>query len=106
MKRVITASAFCAVTTLSLLLLFPRVADARPCQVEETYFYDGSCDQLVGHSYVDCNGTCQNCWGDQTYNNYRTYHYCCGNVSCTPEGEACGDAGFLGCDAEGACTSC
>ncbi len=106
MRRLIAAIGFCAMTTLSLILLFPRVADAAPCQVEDTYFYDSSCSTVVGHQYVNCAGVCQNCWGDHTYVNYKVYNYCCGNPSCDVQGLGCGPAGYSGCFFEGACTSC
>lgn len=105
MKRLIIAAVFITMTTIALTLAFPAIADARPCQVADTYYYDDTCTTLLGHSYVDCNGICENCFGVITAND-QEYDYCCGNTSCDDEGDGCGDAGYLGCFFSGACASC
>lgn len=105
MKRLLFSIAFCVTMTIGLLLLYPSAAFARPCQVDDEWYYsDDSCTEQVGRVYVDCNGHNWS-WGTTT-SNFVTFVYCCGNTSCDAEGDGCGSSGLIECYVDNCPGSC
>ncbi len=97
MKRLVMAMTFCATLAFAFILVNPRSAFARPCYVDDTvYFSDDSCTEQVGARYIDCQGVALDWWGSVTPY-FVDFKFCCGNDSCTVEGDGCGDEGYMGC---------
>ena len=101
MKRVLMSGIFCATMTLALVMVYPEVLTARPCQEVDQLYYDDECDQEIGEADLLCSGQILQ-WGSGPTQHLIVWRYCCGNTSCDNEGGGCGEAGdYLGCEVDG-----
>ncbi len=104
MRRLVMASTFCVSMILTMVYVFPAGVSARPCHIQDVIYFDSSCSEEVGETFIQCDGTNIH-WGDTTPTPYFVqFNYCCGNNSCGAEGSACGGEGdYLGCGVSGGC---
>jgi hypothetical protein len=105
MRRLLMSTVFSATMLLVMFYVYPVSLSARPCYITDILYYDSSCNEEIGEDFVQCDGINIH-WGDRTPSAYWVaFQYCCGNESCSLEGDGCGGEGdYLGCVVSTGCT--